>query len=500
MPAMRNPERDGGRIYIIGAGFAGRALAREIENKAVFGTVVAFLDDDAAKIGGKVEGVPVLGPIRDVVSLLRRTPADEAIIAIPSATKEFLRELYFLLKRAGFVRIRIVPGIAQIVEGDAHLIQAREIESQDLLGRSPIAIGLRESLSYLRGKRVLITGAGGSIGSELARQLLSAGVARLYLFGHGENSIYQIDRELRMLREGGVGEKTTIVPLIGDLKDTDYTAFVLKRLNAEVLFHAAAYKHVPMMEDNPVAAVHNNVLGTRNIVSAALDAGVRRFVLVSTDKAVDPVSVYGASKLLAERIVVDAAARAAPGREFMVVRFGNVLGSRGSIVPLFRRQIEKGGPVTVTHPEASRYFMTIPEACSLVLKTGGVGRSGQTYLLDMGEPVRIRDLAEQMIRFYGYEPGRDIKIEYIGLRRGERVEERLYSPDEVLVPTEYPRINRLERRAETPCSVDGSIAELEAFCVPVPGREREYRNRNALRAALKKSVPTLIVPDNEPEY
>jgi FlaA1/EpsC-like NDP-sugar epimerase len=497
---MRNPEREGGRIYIIGAGFAGRAIAREIKGKAVFGTVVAFLDDDAAKIGDKIEDVPVLGPIRDVVNLLRRTPADEAIIAIPSATKEFLRELYFLLKRAGFVNIRIVPGIAQIVEGDAHLIQARDIESQDLLGRSPVAIGLKNSLSYLRGKRVLITGAGGSIGSELARQLLSAGVARLYLFGHGENSIYQIDRELRLLREGGVGEKTTIVPLVGELKDPDYMRFVFARLKADVVFHAAAYKHVPMMEENPVAAVHNNILGTRNLVDAALAAGVRRFVLISTDKAVDPVSVYGASKLFAERIVVDAASRAAPGREFMVVRFGNVLGSRGSIVPLFRSQIEKGGPVTVTHPEASRYFMTIPEACSLVLKTGGVGRSGQTYLLDMGEPVRIRDIAEQMIRFYGYEPGKDIKIEYIGLRRGERVEERLYSPEEVLVPTEYPRINRLERRSNAAVPLAEGIAELEPFCLPTKGREKEYRNRRLLRAALKKSVPTLIVPENEPEY
>jgi FlaA1/EpsC-like NDP-sugar epimerase len=276
--------------------------------------------------------------------------------------------------------------------------------------------------------------------------------------------------------------------------------FILSRLKADALFHAAAYKHVPMMEENPVAAVHNNVLGTRNLVDAALSAGVRRFVLVSTDKAVDPVSVYGASKLFAERIVVDAAARAAPGREFMVVRFGNVLGSRGSIVPLFRRQIETGGPVTVTHPEASRYFMTIPEACSLVLKTGGVGRSGQTYLLDMGEPVRIRDLAEQMIRFYGYEPGRDIKIDYIGLRHGERVEERLYSPDEVLVPTEYPRINRLERRAIGPFPLSEAIAGLEPYCLPVAGREGDYRNRRGLRAVLKKSVPTLIVPENEPEY
>jgi FlaA1/EpsC-like NDP-sugar epimerase len=497
---MGKAEREGGRIYIVGAGFAGRAIAREIKGKAVFGTVVAFLDDDAVKIGDKIEGIPVLGPIRDVVNLLRRTPADEAIIAIPSATKEFLRELYFMLKRAGFVRIRIVPGIAQIVEGDAHLIQAREIESQDLLGRSPVAIGLKESLAYLRGKRVLITGAGGSIGSELARQLLSAGVARLYLFGHGENSIYQIDRELRLLREEGVGEKTMIVPLIGDLKDAEYMDFVISRLKADAIFHAAAYKHVPMMEENPVAAVHNNVLGTRNLVAAALSSGTRRFVLVSTDKAVDPVSVYGASKLLAERIVVDAASRAAPGREFMVVRFGNVLGSRGSIVPLFNSQIEKGGPVTVTHPEASRYFMTIPEACSLVLKTGGVGRSGQTYLLDMGEPVRIRELAEQMIRFHGFEPGKDIKIEYIGLRHGERVEERLYSPEETLVPTEHPRINRLERRVAPPEPVADTIAELEPFCIPAEGRAGDYRNRRSLRTALKKSVPTLIVPENESEY
>ena len=496
----RTSDREIARIYIIGAGFAGRALAREIKDKAVFGSVVAFLDDDAAKIGARIEGIPVLGPIKDVVNLLRRTPADEAIIAIPSASKEFLRELYFLLKRAGFVRIRIVPGIAQIVEGDAHLIQAREIESQDLLGRSPIAIGLRESLAYLRGKRVLVTGAGGSIGSELSRQLLSAGAARLYLFGSGENSIYQIDRELRLLREEGVGERTSIVPLIGDLKDADYTRFILGRLKADAVFHAAAYKHVPMMEENPIAAAHNNVLGTRNLVESALAAGVRRFVLISTDKAVEPVSIYGATKMIAERIVLDAMGRAAPGREFMVVRFGNVLGSRGSIVPLFRRQIEKGGPVTVTHPDATRYFMTIPEACSLVLKTGGVGRSGQTYLLDMGEPVRIRDLAEQMIRFYGYAPGKDIRIEYIGLRPGERLEERLFARDEVLVPTEHPRINRLERSGQAQLDAAALVADVEPHCVPTPGREKAYRNRKSLRKVLKSYVPTLVEPDREPEF
>jgi FlaA1/EpsC-like NDP-sugar epimerase len=498
-PPPRTAERTEARIYIIGAGFAGRAIAREIRDKGVFGTVVAFLDDDQVKIGDRVEGIPVLGPIKDVVNLLVRHPADEAIIAIPSAERDFLRELYFLLKRAGFVRIRIVPGIAQIVEGDAHLIQAREIDPQDLLGRSPVTIGLRESLSYLRGKRVLITGAGGSIGSELARQLLSAGVSRLYLFGHGENSVYQIDRELRLLQEEGVGEKTSIVPVLGELKDPDYLRFVFKRIKADAVFHAAAYKHVPLMEANPVAAVENNIFGTRNLVEACLEAEVRRFVLISTDKAVEPVSVYGASKMAAERIVLGAAARAAPGREFMVVRFGNVLGSRGSIVPLFSSQIAKGGPVTVTHPETCRYFMTIPEACSLVLKTGGVGKSGSLYLLDMGEPVHIRDLAEQMIRFYGYEPGRDIRIEYVGLRPGERVEERLFSAEETLVPTEYPRINRLERRG-----ADFPLAELLAALGPIcsftPGKEGDYRNRKRLRLVLKKLVPTLIVPDHEPEY
>jgi len=496
---MTDHDREDARIYVIGAGFAGRAIAREIKAKGVFGSVVAFLDDAPEKIGLRIEDVPVLGPIADVVNLLTLLPADEAIIAIPSASSDKLRELYFLLKRAGFQRIRIVPGIAQIVEGDAHLIQAREIDPQDLLGRNPVAIGLKESLSYLRGKRVLITGAGGSIGSELARQLLSAGVARLYLFGHGENSIYQIDRELRLLQAEGVGERTSIVPVIGELKDAAYMRFILKRLKADTIFHAAAYKHVPLMEENPVAVVENNVFGTKNLVDAALEAGVRRFVLISTDKAVDPICVYGASKYLSERIVMDAKKRLSHGQDFMIVRFGNVLGSRGSIVPLFRSQILTGGPVTVTHPDATRFFMTIPEACSLVLKAGGVGSGGELYLLDMGEPVRIRELAEQMIRFYGYEPGRDIRIEYIGLRPGERVHESLAARDERIVPTKYPRLNRCERAGDA-YPIDELMSALAPVCRPTAGSEGLYRNRAALRTVLQKFVPTLIVPDHEPEY
>ncbi|MFA6505196.1 MAG: nucleoside-diphosphate sugar epimerase/dehydratase [Treponemataceae bacterium] len=485
------------RIYVIGAGFAGQNIAREIKGKGIFGEVVAFLDDDSEKIGHSLDGIPVLGPIRDVARLVRMNPADEAIIAIPSASREYLRELYGILKKAGFERIRILPGISQIIEGDAHLIQARNIDPQDLLGRTPVAIGLKESLRYLRGKRVLVTGAGGSIGGEICRQLLSGGAQRLYLFGHGENSIYQIDRELRLLQEEGVGEKATIVPVIGDLKDRDYMLYILGRLKADVIFHCAAYKHVPMMEENPVAAVENNVLGTDNLLNAALESGVKRFVLISTDKAVDPVSVYGASKLLCERLVLRAGSSAQHGHEFMVVRFGNVLGSRGSIMPLFQKQIEKGGPVTVTHPDASRWFMTIPEACSLVLKAGGVGENGRLYLLDMGDPVRIKDMAEQMIRFYGYEPDQDIKIEYIGLRPGERLDERLWSQDELPLDTEYPRIKRVERNKEPGFDLTTLLETLKPICSFDPASAKVYRDRTLLRAALRQAVPTVMIPEHE---
>jgi FlaA1/EpsC-like NDP-sugar epimerase len=478
-----------GRLYIIGAGFAGQTLANEIKTKAIFGEVVAFLDDDPEKIGRKIDGIPVLGPIRDVARLLRMNPADEAIIAIPSASREYLKELYGILKRAGFERIRILPGISQIIEGDAHLIQTRSIDPQDLLGRTPVTVNLKQSLSYLRGKRVLVTGAGGSIGSELCRQLLSGGASRLYLLGHGENSIYQIDRELRLLQDEGVGEKATLVPIIGDLKDRDYIDYILGRLKADVIFHAAAYKHVPMMEENPVAAIENNVFGTENLVYGARKHGVKRFVLITTDKAVDPVSVYGVSKNLCEGIVLNAAA--ASGLNFMVVRFGNVLGSRGSIVPLFQKQIEKGGPVTVTHRDMRRWFMTIPEACSLVLKAGGVGVNGNLYLLDMGEPVWIREMAEQMIRFYGFEPERDIKIEYVGLRPGERLDERLWNAEETPVATEFKRILKVERQRPSTVDVQGLLEKLNPLCRFDPNQPDQYRNTERLFEILGEAFPSL---------
>ncbi|MDR1177187.1 MAG: polysaccharide biosynthesis protein, partial [Spirochaetaceae bacterium] len=436
------------RLYIIGAGFAGKTLAGEIRAKGIFGDLAAFLDDDPEKIGSRIDAVPVLGPVRDVVRLLGVHSSDEAIIAMPSARREYLGEIYGVLKNSGFGTIRILPSVSQIVEGDAHLIQTRDIDLEDLLGRNPVTVNLKESLRYLRGKRVLVTGAGGSIGSELCRQLLSGGAQRLYLFGHGENSIYQIDRELRLLQDEGVGEKAVLVPVIGDVKDASFIDYILKKLKADVIFHTAAYKHVPLMEENPVAAIENNVFGTGNLLGAARKNGVKRFVFVSTDKAVAPVSVYGASKYLCEQLVLreaGAALLAGEAVQYMAVRFGNVLGSRGSIVPLFQKQIEKGGPVTVTDPLMRRWFMTIPEACSLVLKAGGVGENGNLYMLDMGEPVFIKDLAEQMIRFYGFEPEQDIRIEYTGARKGEKLDEALWGGNERPEETGFSRIKKLCR-------------------------------------------------------
>jgi len=485
-------------IYIIGAGIAGTMLAREIREKGIFGTVTAFLDDDANKTGKIIDGIPVIGPIKQTARLIRIGAKDEALIAIPSASPETHRAIYTVLKGAGFTRIRLLPGIAQILEGKAHLIQAREINPQDLLGRPPVAISLKKSLAYLRGKRVLITGAGGSIGSELARQLLSGGAERIYLFGHGENSIYQIDRELRLLQDGGVGEKATIVPVIGELKDREYMRYIIKQLRCDVVFHTAAYKHVPLMEANPVAVIENNVFGTANLLDACLEAGVKRFVLISTDKAVDPVSIYGASKMLCEKLVLAAAQRSAgtthdPAKDaYMFVRFGNVLGSRGSILPLFIDQIKKGGPVTVTDPAMVRYFMTIPEACSLVLKTGGVGINGESYLLDMGEPVKIIEVAEQLIRIMGYEPGTDIPISIIGSRPGERLDEPLWSKSENPVKTEYSKILKLEQsQPAATVNIPRILASLELYFRLAPATAGLYRNKEKMIEALCAEIPSI---------
>ena len=483
-------------IYIIGAGLAGTMIAHEIKRKEVFGKVAAFLDDDPQKIGTKIDGTPVLGPIQDVASLIRIEAKDEVLIAIPSINAERLREIYAVVKDAGFTVIKLLPGISQLVDGAAHLVQAREINPQDLLGRTPIKISLKSSLAYLRGKRVLITGAGGSIGSELARQLLSGGAERLYLFGHGENSIYQIDKELHLLQEEGVGDKASIVPIVGELKDREYMRYILKQLRCDAVFHTAAYKHVPLMEANPVAVIENNVFGTKNLLDACIENGVKRFVLISTDKAVNPVSIYGVSKMLNEKMVLYAASHikekfGSEGHAYMFVRFGNVLGSRGSIFPLFVEQVKKGGPVTVTSPDMMRFFMTIPEACSLVLQTGGVGINGESYLLDMGEPVNILETARQLIRYMGYEPDKEIPVHIIGVRPGERLEEPLISETEYTETSEYPKILRLKNMQPYDfAGLEKLLADLRPVCCLSDSPDL-YRNKDYLIKTLCRVCESL---------
>lgn len=480
-----------GRLYIIGAGFAGQMIANDIAKKKVFGTVSAFLDDDKNLIGTKIDGIPVIGPIDSIADVLRVNGADQAVIAIPSAPVERIRKIYSSLKKCGFLQIKILPSISQVIDEKAHIIQARDINPLDILGRTPVTIPLAKSLSYLRGKRVLITGAGGSIGSELARQLLSGGAERLYLFGHGENSIVNIYRELHVLQDEGVGQKASIVPIIGDMKDREYVKYIISHTHADVIFHCAAYKHVPMMEENSIAAIENNVFGTKNLLDAALESGTEKFVLISTDKAVEPVSVYGASKMLCEKLVIQAAQNAKENQAFMFVRFGNVLGSRGSILPIFMEQIQNGGPVTVTDPQMERYFMTIPEACSLVLQTGGVGTNGASYLLDMGEPIKILELAKQVIKFSGFTPDKEIKIQFIGARKGERLEEPLWLKEENPEPTEYKKILKLTNISPQNFSLDKLIDSLNPICVLSKGKEELYRNSGELKKILRKAVPTL---------
>ncbi|WP_147612291.1 polysaccharide biosynthesis protein [Treponema pectinovorum] len=479
------------KIYIIGAGFAGQMIAQDLMRKKIFGSVAAFLDDDKKIIGKSIEGIPVLGPVAEVASLVKCGALDEAIIAIPSAPTEKIKQIYENLKNGGFSRIRILPSISQIIDGKAHLVQTREIDPLDILGRTPVIIPLHQSLKYLRGKRVFVTGAGGSIGSELARQLLSGGAERLYLFGHGENSIVQIYRELHVLQQEGVGEKATIVPIIGDMKDSAYVDYIIAKTRADVIFHCAAYKHVPMLEENPVAAIENNVFGTKNLLDSAIKNKVQRFVLISTDKAVEPVSVYGASKTLSEKLVLQYSKKAAKNQKFMFVRFGNVLGSRGSILPLFQNQIKNGGPVTITDKEMQRFFMTIPEACSLVLQTGGIGSNGKSYLLDMGEPIKIYELAEQIIKFSGLEPNKDIDIKIIGRREGERLFEPLWLKEEEPKKTKYEKLFELKNIEFADEKLDSLLENLYPICFFDSKNPEVFRNKEILLNLLCKAFKSL---------
>jgi FlaA1/EpsC-like NDP-sugar epimerase len=484
------------RIFIVGAGFAGKTIARELKEKEPDRVIAAYLDDDREKIGTEWEGIPILGPIAACTRLLKDCYNDEAIIACPSATRQQIKDIYTQLSKTDIGRIRILPTVSSIVTGEVHLVQARDIDPEDLLGRTPVSINLSETLSNLKGKRVLITGAGGSIGSELSRQLLLAGAERIYIMGHGENSIYKLEMELKRLQDGGVGEDAIIVPVVGELQDRDYLFFILKRLKADFIFHTAAHKHVPMMEKNPVAAIKNNVYGTKNLIDAAEAVGNNRLILISTDKAVQPSCIYGASKKLAEMLILDK-----KKSNYMVVRFGNVLGARGTIIPLFKEQILSGGPITITHPDMTRYYMTIPEAVSLILKTGGEELEGGLYMLDMGPPLKIEDMARQMIRFYGYTEDQ-IGFKYIGIREGgEKLDEQLWDREtEELNHSGEDRVLGVTQKDNHYPPADEILNKLNPICFLDRKNPQAYRNRRLLREIITDYFPSVNSPENEPEY
>ena len=424
------------RSLIAGAGDAGALVVRELQKNPQLGLApVGYLDDDPEKQGQRIHGVPVVGSLADLPVQAKVLYADEVIMAIPSAPGSVLRNVAGLARQAN-IPSRTMPGIYELIGGKVSINRLREVDITDLLRRQPAQIDRKRVGSSLLGKRVLVTGAGGSIASELSRQIARWQPAQLTLLGHGENSIFEILIELH-----SDYPELEIHPAIADIREAQRFEQVLKELKPDIVFHAAAHKHVPLMEINVPEAVTNNVLGTHNVVLAAEKVGVPRLVMISTDKAVHPSSVMGATKRIAEWIVLDSAERS--GKAFSVVRFGNVLGSRGSVVPLFKQQIAMGGPLRVTHPEMERYFMTIPEAVHLILQASTFNGKGEIYMLDMGKPVRIVDLAEDLVRLSGLEPGEDIRIEFSGLRPGEKLSEQLWEEGADYLSTDHPDIRRV---------------------------------------------------------
>jgi FlaA1/EpsC-like NDP-sugar epimerase len=433
LPHRSSPTK---RVLVVGAGDAGAMVVRELQKNPQLGLLpVGFLDDNASKQNQQIYGVPVVGTLSDLARALDNRRVDEVIIAIPSAPGRVVR-LVADVCRLRNKPFRTMPGIYELLGGKVSVSRLREVQIVDLLRRESVHVEDERVGEILGGRVVLVTGAGGSIGRELCRQIARWGPSELILLGHGENSIFEAMMDMR--------ESFPMVmmrPVICDVRDLMRLQNIFDRYAPEIVFHAAAHKHVPLMEMNAEEAVTNNIMGTRNVVEASVMSNVQKLVMISTDKAIRPINIMGATKRVAEMIVLNEGQRS--GKAFSVVRFGNVLGSRGSVVPLFTRQITRGGPVTVTHPDMQRYFMTIPEAVHLVLQAAAIGTGGETFVLNMGEQVRILDLAEDLIRLSGLEPGRDIEIVFSGIRPGEKLSEDLWDEEHTFEPTSHPDIYRL---------------------------------------------------------
>ncbi len=463
------------RALIVGAGDAGAMVARELKRpNGIHVRPVGFIDDDPKKQSLHLLGMPVLGTREDIPGLVDQYFIDEIIIALPSAPREVIRDIVNICKGTG-VQMKLLPGVYELINGRVSINQIREVQVEDLLGREPVQVDLKEIAGYLREQVVLVTGAGGSIGSELCRQTCRFNPKLIVLLGHGENSIYEIELELRRKYPN-----LHIETEIADIQDRVKIDTIFGKYKPEVVFHAAAHKHVPLMERNPEEAVKNNILGTRNVAEAADKVHSKVFVMISTDKAVNPTSVMGATKRVAEMIVQSM--HKVSKTRFVAVRFGNVLGSRGSVIPVFKKQIAEGGPVTVTHPDMVRYFMTIPEAVQLVVQAGAMAKGGETFILDMGEPVKIDDLARDLIRLSGFEPNVDIKVEYTGVRPGEKLYEELLTEAEGTLKTKHERIF-----VAKPTEV--AIEEINRLTTTVLTKQDSLSNE-FIEKSLKRLIPS----------
>jgi len=492
------------RVLIAGAGNAGVAVLQEMQRNPKLGLYpVAFIDDDPRKLNLKIRGIPVFGNRFDIPELISSLNIRQVVIAMPTAPGQVIREIVDISQAIG-IKASTIPGIHEILNDRQNIKVVRDVKIEDLLRRESIKTDTESVLKFVQGKRVLITGAGGSIGSELCRQIFRCRPAEMILVGHGENSVFNIEQELKqvlqILRQENNSARTftDIVAFIADLRFRDRVENAFIRYQPDIVFHAAAHKHVPLMEANPPEAITNNVLGTKNILDLAIKYNVQNFVMISTDKAVNPTNVMGASKRVAEMLVLQAAKKS--GKPFVVVRFGNVLGSRGSVVPTFQRQIAKGGPVTITHPEICRYFMTIPEAVQLVLQASVLSHHGQIFMLNMGQPVKILDLAKDLIRLSGYEVGKDIEIVYTGLRPGEKLFEELLIPGEEYQTTEHEKLLVVNNASSmVPIALNWPVS---ALC-----KAASQNDKNTILFLLEQLVPgyqpkypkTSLLPEALPE-
>lgn len=471
-----NTERQ--NIMIIGAGAAGLVLLREYRNSYYLtDKVKIFIDDNVQKWNKYLDGVLIEGGRDKILESVEKYRINKIILAMPSADRKDIRDILEICKETD-CQIQTVPGVYQLVNGEVNVSKLRNVEIEDLLGRDPIEVNLDEILGYIKGKTVLVTGGGGSIGSEICTQLAEHEVGHLIIFDIYENNAYDIQQKLRWNHP-----ELNLTVLIGSVRNTHRINGVMKKYKPDVVFHAAAHKHVPLMEDSPNEAIKNNVFGTYKTASAAGRNHVKKFVLISTDKAVNPTNIMGASKRMCEMIVQTL--NHFYETDFVAVRFGNVLGSNGSVIPLFKKQIAAGGPVTVTHPDIIRYFMTIPEAVSLVLQAGAYAKGGEIFVLDMGEPVKIADLAKNLIRLSGYKLGEDIEIEYTGLRPGEKLYEELLMDEEGLQDTENKMIH-----IGKPIDMD----EEKFMHQLIQLRDAANEDSDAIRAMVKKIVPTYQMP------